>query len=74
VRQRSNVEDINIEGHSGFIAVQSDPVENVDSLCEVGIQFDDDFIEWSISFARQPFPPPCDVAKELTRQSIANSR
>ncbi len=45
-----------------------------DNLCEIGIQFDDDFIEWSVSFASQPFPKPCDVAKELTRQSITNAK
>ncbi|MFZ1178762.1 MAG: hypothetical protein WAO15_21370, partial [Mycobacterium sp.] len=45
-----------------------------DSLCEVGIQFQDDFIEWSISFSQKPFPPPCDIAKELARQSIANAK
>ena len=71
--QRTSVEDINIDGHSGFIAVQTDPTAG-DNLCEVGIQFDDDFIEWSISFNEKPFPSPCDVAKELTRQSIANSK
>ena len=45
-----------------------------DNLCEVGIQFQDDFIEWSISYNEKPFPSPCDVAKELTRQSIANAK
>jgi hypothetical protein len=45
-----------------------------ESLCEVGIQFDDDFIEWSVSFAEKPYPPACDVAKELTRQSIVNAK
>jgi len=70
---RSSVEDVNIEGHSGFIAVANDPTLG-DNLCEVGIQFHDDFIEWSISYAEQPFPPPCDVAKELARQSIANAK
>ena len=44
------------------------------SLCEIGIQFDDDFIEWSISFAEKPYPDPCDIAKELTRQSIVNAK
>ena len=43
-------------------------------MCEVGIKFNDDFIEWSVSFAQKPFPPACDVAKELTRQSIVNSK
>ncbi|HZQ33653.1 MAG TPA: DUF3558 domain-containing protein [Mycobacterium sp.] len=71
--QRTSVDDVNIDGHAGFIAVQSDPTVG-DSLCEIGIQFNDDFIEWSISFSQQPFPPPCDVAKQLTHQSIANSK
>ncbi|CAM3351913.1 DUF3558 domain-containing protein [Mycobacterium intermedium] len=70
---RASVEDININGHSGFIAIGSESSLG-DSLCEVGIQFGDDFIEWSISFSQKPFPPPCDIAKELARQSIANSK
>jgi len=70
---RASVEDINIDGHNGFIAVGNEPNLG-DSLCEVGIQFEDDFIEWSVSFSQKPFPPPCDIARELTRQSIANSK
>ncbi|MEO8814855.1 MAG: DUF3558 domain-containing protein [Mycobacterium sp.] len=70
---RTSVEDINIDGHSGFIAIGTAPTMG-DNLCEVGIQFKDDFIEWSVSFAQKPFPDPCDVAKELTRQSIANAK
>jgi Protein of unknown function (DUF3558) len=70
---RASVDDINIDGHGGFIAVGNEPNLG-DSLCEVGIQFQDDFVEWSISFSQKPFPPPCDIAKELARQSIANSK
>ena len=70
---RSSVEDININGHGGFIAIGNDPSLG-DSLCEVGIQFGDDFIEWSVNFSQKPFPNACDVAKELARQSIANSK
>jgi hypothetical protein len=70
---RTSVEDINIEGKNGFIAVGDDPTLG-NNLCEIGIQYDDDFIEWSISFSEKPFPDPCDVAKELTRQSIVNSK
>ncbi|MGH3578090.1 MAG: DUF3558 domain-containing protein [Mycobacterium sp.] len=70
---RSSVEDINIDGHGGFIAIGNEPTLG-DSLCEIGIQFSDDFIEWSVSFNQKPFPDPCDIAKELTRQSIANSK
>ena len=71
--QRTSVDDINIEGHNGFIAVGQDPTLGT-NLCEIGIQFSDDFIEWSISYAEKPFPDPCDVAKELTRQSIVNAK
>ena len=70
---RTHVDDITVEGHDGFIAVGTDP-QLGDNLCEVGIQFDDDFIEWSVSFAEKPFPPACEVAKELTRQSIVNAK
>ena len=70
---RASVDDINIDGHGGFIAIGNEPNLG-DSLCEVGIQFQDDFIEWSVSFSQKPFPPPCDIAKELARQSIANSK
>jgi hypothetical protein len=70
---RSSVEDININGHGGFIAVGNDP-QLGDSLCEVGIQFSDDFIEWSVNFNQKPFPDACNIAKELARQTIANSK
>lgn len=70
---RASVEDVNIEGHSGFIALGTDPTIG-NNLCEVGIGLQDDFIEWSISFSQQPYPDPCDVAKELTRQSIVNAK
>lgn len=70
---RSSVEDITIGGYDGFIAIGSMPMLG-DSLCEIGIQFDDDFIEWSVSFDKEPYPDPCEVATELTSQTIANAR
>ena len=70
---RASVEDINIEGHDGFIATGDDPLLGT-NLCEIGIGFDDDFIEWSISYSEKPFPDACEVAKELARQSIVNSK
>lgn len=70
---RASVDDITIEGKKGWVAVGTDPTLG-DNLCEIAIQFDDDFIEWSISFAEKGFPPACDVAKELTRQSIVNAK
>lgn len=70
---RTSVKDVNIEGHDGFIAYSDSPVLGI-SLCEVGIQFDDDFIEWSVSFDRKPYPDACQVVQELTRQSIVNAK
>ena len=70
---RTSVEDINIEGHDGFMGINEDPTVGV-NLCEIGVQFGDDFIEWSISYSDEPFPDACGVAKELTRQSIVNSK
>jgi hypothetical protein len=70
---RANVENVSIEGHDGFIAIGDSPPLGA-SLCEVGIQFGDDFIEWSISFAEKPYPDACAIAKELTRQSIVNAK
>lgn len=70
---RASVEDITIEGHAGWVAVGKDPMLG-DNLCEIAIGFNDDFIEWSINFSQKPFPPACDVARELTRQSIVNAK
>ena len=71
---RTSVEDVSIEGRNGWVAVGTDPMLG-DNLCEIAVSVsDDDFIEWSISFAQKPYPPPCDVAKELTRQAIVNAK
>lgn len=70
---RNSVADITIDGHNGFIAVATDPRLG-DRLCDVGIRYQDDFFEWSVQFTRRPFPNPCDIAVELSRQSIAATR
>lgn len=70
---RASVEDISIEGHDGFIGIGEDLVLG-QNLCEIGIGFGDDFIEWSVSYTQKPFPDACEVAKELTRQSIVNAQ
>ena len=66
---RTRVDDISIDGHSGYIAVASDRLGT--RLCDVSIQYQDDFFEWSIQFVRKPFPDPCDVATELAHRTIA---
>lgn len=68
-----SVEDITISGHDGFLATGAE-ANLGENLCEIGLQFDGDFIEWTVYFNQKPFPDPCGVAKELTRQSVANSR
>ncbi len=70
---RTRVEDIDIDGHNGFVAIAADPRLG-ERLCDVAIQFDDDFFEWSVQFTKKPFPDPCDVAVELSRQSIATGK
>lgn len=69
---RTTVNDITIDGHSGYIAVATDRLGT--RLCDVSIQFGDDFFEWSIQFARKPFPNPCDIATELSRRTIASAK
>lgn len=70
---RTRVDDITIGGHSGFIAVQDDPRLG-ERLCDVGIQYQDDFFEWSAGFNRKPFPNPCDIVTELSRQTVAAAK
>lgn len=70
---RTSVDDITIAGHNGFIAKSID-ARLGERLCDVGIQYQDDFFEWSVRFTRKPFPSPCDVAVELARQSIAAAK
>ncbi|OBK11006.1 DUF3558 domain-containing protein [Mycobacterium asiaticum] len=66
---RSSVNDITIDGHTGYIAVATDRLGT--RLCDIGIQYQDDFFEWSIQFVRKPFPDPCEIATELSRRTIA---
>jgi Protein of unknown function (DUF3558) len=69
---RASVDDLTIDGHNGFIATGTDPALG-NNTCEVGIESSssDDFVEWSISFAQKTFPDPCQIAKDVSRQSIA---
>jgi hypothetical protein len=66
----ASVSDINIDGHNGFVAIRADSRFS-DYYCDVGIQYQDDFIDWSIKFRTRPSRDLCDIAKELSRQSIA---
>lgn len=70
---RDSTRDIEIAGNPGFIAQH-------ESICEVGVQFENDFIEISIAdrqvFAEEPTVPIdrlCSAAKDLAATSIANA-
>jgi Protein of unknown function (DUF3558) len=67
----SSVNDINIDGHYGFVAFHP-TLDNY--YCDVGIQYQDDFVEWSIRFREKPVRDPCEIAKELSRQLIAAAK
>ncbi|MFT4125029.1 MAG: DUF3558 family protein [Gordonia sp. (in: high G+C Gram-positive bacteria)] len=67
---RDSVEDIDINGHSGFIAAD-------ETICEIAIEFGADFFEWSVSAGRglagsvsRSREAICDSARELSRLSI----
>lgn len=71
---RDSVEDINIDGHPGFIGSSQ-------GICEIGIEFGADFFEWSVSYGipenGQTVPPVaeiCATSKTLATQSIANAK
>jgi Protein of unknown function (DUF3558) len=70
---RDVVEDITIDGHTGFIG-------SSEGICEIGIGFGADFFEWSVTYGLespgQVYPSRaeiCDVAKTLATQSIENA-
>ncbi|MDL9936557.1 DUF3558 family protein [Gordonia sp. ABSL1-1] len=63
---RQSTTDIEINGHHGFIA--SDV-----GICEIGIAFDADFFEWSVSAgtgSERTTEQICDSARQLARMSI----
>nr|WP_307851715.1 DUF3558 domain-containing protein [Williamsia sp. CHRR-6] len=76
---RASVENLTINGHSGFIASDL-------GICEIGIAFGADFFEWSVSLgttARTSTAPSpsatadekvCEAAKTLSTLTIERSK
>ncbi len=57
---------IEIEGQPGFVGSLASA-----SICEIGVQFGDDFVHWSVTYAAsRPAADPCTVAKELAALSV----
>jgi hypothetical protein len=69
----ASVTDIDIDGHKGFVAIRASATPS-HYYCDVAIQYQDDFIDWSISFREKPSRDLCGIAKELSRQTIAAAR
>jgi uncharacterized protein DUF3558 len=69
----NSVNDIEIDGHPGFVAIRADAASS-DYYCDVGIQYGGDFIDWSIRVRKKPSRDLCGIAKELARQTIAAAR
>ncbi|WFR73832.1 DUF3558 domain-containing protein [Prescottella defluvii] len=57
--------DIEIGGHPGFVASFSS------RLCELGVQFGDDFVHWSIAYVdAAPTADPCRAARQLAELTV----
>ncbi|RVW10239.1 DUF3558 domain-containing protein [Prescottella agglutinans] len=57
--------DIEIDGNPGFVASLSS------RLCELGVQFGDDFVHWSIAYAEAaPTADPCRAARRLAELTV----
>jgi len=61
--------DIEIGGHPGFESSLSS------RLCELGVQFGDDFVHWSISYGKtDPTADPCVAARHLAELTVARGQ
>ncbi|MFW0791948.1 DUF3558 domain-containing protein [Gordonia sp. CPCC 205333] len=71
-RTKDFIQDVEIAGHTGFIAWQG-------SVCETGIGFDADFIEWSARMDETGannvgIEKVCHAVRELARISIERAK
>ncbi|GAB20804.1 hypothetical protein GOEFS_132_00350 [Gordonia effusa NBRC 100432] len=69
---KDDIQDITISGHSGFIA-------SAGTVCETGIGFDADFIEWSARMDEEGvnnvgIDKVCQAVRELARMSIERAK
>ncbi|WP_408014513.1 DUF3558 domain-containing protein [Rhodococcus spongiicola] len=60
--------DIEVGGHPGFVASGSG------RPCELGVQFDDDFVHWSTWYAGEvPTADPCAAARQLAELTVSRA-
>ncbi|WP_430333813.1 DUF3558 domain-containing protein [Rhodococcus sp. ACT016] len=61
--------DVEIGAHPGFVSSLSS------RLCELGVQFGDDFVHWSISYAgAAPTADPCRAARQLAELTVERAQ
>ncbi|MGF7119768.1 DUF3558 domain-containing protein [Rhodococcus sp. TAF43] len=61
--------DIEIEGRPGFEASVSS------RLCELGVEFDDDFVHWSVAYVDSvPSADPCTAARHLAELTASRGK
>ncbi|KAA0017989.1 DUF3558 domain-containing protein [Antrihabitans cavernicola] len=62
-------ETIDVKGHPGFKGSAGN------QLCEIGVQFGDDFIHWSVTYADVPATAdPCKVANDLAELTVSRAK
>ena len=62
-------ESIQVKGHPGFRGSANN------FLCEIGVQFDDDFIHWSVTYETvPPTADPCKVAGDLAELTVSRAK
>lgn len=70
-KTRDDMQRITIRGYPGFLIYQPDQ-----NLCELGADFGNDFIEWSIEFGmqRSGAQQPCEGTRQLAELSIDRAK
>ncbi|MGL6235971.1 MAG: DUF3558 domain-containing protein [Segniliparus sp.] len=70
-KTRDDVQHIAIRGYPGFLIYQPDQ-----NLCELGADFGNDFIEWSIELGvqRSGAQQPCEGTRQLAELSIDRAK
>jgi hypothetical protein len=69
-KTRDDVQRITIRGHPGFLIYQRDQ-----NLCELGADFGNDFIEWSVELSRSGSGQhDCEGTRELAELSIDRAK
>ncbi|WP_244431580.1 DUF3558 domain-containing protein [Segniliparus rugosus] len=71
-KTRDGVKDISIRNYPGFLIYQATQGQ---ALCELGVDFGNDFIEWSVELgALAPGQDRCEGTRQLAEMSIDRAK